>query len=153
MDVRYLKKLIQMVEQSGISELELEDGGTKIRISKSQPPVAVHQMVSHGGPFPSAPQSAAVPAESAKLPEKKEESKLIEVASPMVGTYYGAPKPGAAPFVKVGDRIQVGQTLCILEAMKIMNELESEVSGVIREVCIKDAQPVEFGQRLFLVEP
>ena len=98
---------------------------------------------------PAAPGPAAAPA-AAPAPAAR---RLIEVKSPMVGTFYRAPEPGAEPYAKVGSRISAGQTLCIIEAMKIMNELEAEVSGTIREVLVEDAQPVEFGQVLFRVEP
>lgn len=151
MDVRYLRKLIQIVETSGISELEIEDGGTKVRISKGQPVFAHAQVPVHALPQAPVPQAPEQPRPVAV--EKKEDLNLLEVASPMVGTFYRASRPGAEPYVKVGDQVKVGQTLCILEAMKIMNELESEVAGTIREICVENGQPVEFGQRLFLVEP
>ncbi len=155
MDVRYLKKLIQLVESSGISELEIEDGGTKVRIGKGpvmtgsfQPVIQAAQPVYH-----SAAADSAAHSREEKPAEKKEEKNLLEVRSPMVGTFYRAPRPGANPYINVGDRVEVGQTLCILEAMKIMNELESEVAGIVREICVENGQPVEFGQRLFLVDP
>ena len=156
MDVRYLKKLIQIVESSGISELEIEDGGSKVRISKSQPifthaPALVHSLA-HSAHSPN-PETAPPPAAEKAPAEKKEDRNLVEVASPMVGTFYRASRPGVDPYVDVGEKVEVGQILCILEAMKIMNELESEVAGIIREVCVENGQPVEFGQRLFLVEP
>jgi len=153
MDVRYLKKLIQLVETSGISELEIEDGGTKVRIGKGQMVSAQYQAVLPAAPhaYHAAPQVESAPVSAPA--EKKEEKNLLEVRSPMVGTFYRAPRPGAPVYVNVGDRVEVGQTLCILEAMKIMNELESEVAGVVREVCVENGQPVEFGQRLFLVDP
>jgi len=155
MDVRYLKKLIQLVESSGISELEIGDGGTKVRIGKGpvmtgsfQPVIQAAQPVYH-----SAAADSAAHSREEKPAEKKEEKNLLEVRSPMVGTFYRAPRPGANPYINVGDRVEVGQTLCILEAMKIMNELESEVAGIVREICVENGQPVEFGQRLFLVDP
>ncbi|MCE5273225.1 acetyl-CoA carboxylase biotin carboxyl carrier protein [bacterium] len=151
MDVRYLKKLIQLVETSGISELEIEDGGTKVRIGKGQVAGVPYQAVLPAAQpvYPAAAQLVAVE----KAAELKEEKNLLEVRSPMVGTFYRSPRPGANTYVNVGDRVEVGQTLCILEAMKIMNELESEVAGVVREICVENGQPVEFGQRLFLVDP
>jgi len=161
MDVRHLKKLIKIVEESQINELEIEDGGSRIKIVKNptgaaslaaNPHLAALASGMHHLPelVPTSPQ----PSESS-LAEKetKEDSSLVEIASPMVGTFYRAPSPGAAPFVEVGDRVKLGQTLCILEAMKLMNELECEVPGIVREICVENAQPVEFGHRLFLIEP
>jgi acetyl-CoA carboxylase biotin carboxyl carrier protein len=152
MDLKYIKQLIRLVERSEINELELDDSGTRIKIVKSQsipahPVVAnpVHQVVA------AQIQAPATPA--AEKASKKEETNLYEVISPMVGTFYRAPSPGAPPFVEVGDRVVVGQTLCILEAMKLMNELENEVNGRIVEICVENAQPVEFGHRLFLIAP
>ncbi|MBN2289931.1 MAG: acetyl-CoA carboxylase biotin carboxyl carrier protein [Candidatus Glassbacteria bacterium] len=151
MDVRHLKRLIRLVEQSEINELEVEDGGTRVKIVKSGPAVPVHV------PVPAAeharPAAAGLPPAEASGPPALDESKLIVVTSPMVGTFYRAPSPGAPSFVEVGQNVSVGQTLCILEAMKLMNELQCEAAGVIREICVENAQPVEFGQRLFLIEP
>lgn len=147
MDVRYLKKLIKVVEDSQISELEIEDQGSRVKIVKNPPYSA--QPVVHL-PAPGAPAPSAQPAEST---EKEVDSNLNEVTSPMVGTFYRSPSPGSPPFVQVGDRVKLGQTLCILEAMKLMNELECEVSGIVREICVENTEPVEFGTRLFLIEP
>ncbi len=163
MDVRYLKKLIQIVECSGISELEIEDGGSKVRIVKSaQAGHGAHAVpVAAAMPFylpaPSANPGAAAASAREQAPAvadgKQEDSKLWRSAPRWSGTFYRAPSPGSDPFVEVGDRVAVGQTLCILEAMKIMNEIESEVAGMVRKICVENGQPVEFGQRLFLVEP
>ena len=166
MDVKFLKKLIRMVEQSQINELEIEDSGTRVKIVKSQIPASGSNVVTNPGsynivtPQADAPGSESTTNEPAKdspssPPTEKaiDKSNLIEITSPMVGTFYRAPSPGAPPFVEVGDRVEVGQTLCILEAMKLMNELESEVAGIVREICVENAQPIEFGQRLFLIEP
>ncbi len=161
MDVRYLKKLIHLVENSQINELEVEDNGKRVKIVKGPP-------VIHAG-LPQAPNlgvvsaAGAVPAgqpvpdteTSAETSDSQQldESRLIVVTSPMVGTFYRAPSPGAPPFVNVGDKVAVGHTLCILEAMKLMNELQAEIAGTIREICVENAQPVEFGQKLFVIEP
>jgi acetyl-CoA carboxylase biotin carboxyl carrier protein len=106
-------------------------------------------------PIPAAPVGAAAPAPEADVREAPRAAApaLKEIKSPMVGTYYKAPEPGAEPYVKVGNRVTPGQTVCIIEAMKIMNEIEAEIAGVVREVCVEDAQPVEFGQVLFRVDP
>jgi acetyl-CoA carboxylase biotin carboxyl carrier protein len=152
-DLRYLKKLVEMLDQSSVDSIELSsDKGVKIRISKTPQqrgavqvaaPMAMPQMVA----APSAAPAAAVPkAEAAK-------SNLLEVKSPMVGTYYGAPEPGAKPYLAVGERISKGQILCIIEAMKIMNEIESEFDGVVKEISVENAHPVEYGQVLFRIDP
>ena len=161
MDVRHLKRLIRLVEQSQINELEIEDSGSRVKIVKSQP--VVHAALPQN-PVPAAaipadytaagsPASNAMPSAEASEAGALDESKLIVVTSPMVGTFYRAPSPGAPPFVDVGDKVSVDQTLCIHEAMKLMNELQAEVAGTIREICVENAQPVEFGQKLFLIEP
>ncbi|HUU27487.1 MAG TPA: acetyl-CoA carboxylase biotin carboxyl carrier protein [archaeon] len=162
MDVRYLKQLIRLVERSEINELEIEDGGTKVKIVKSPRNLPAQTAANPAPQFLPAPAvlSAAPKEENpsgtaaeTEKQEKKSRTNLIEVTAPMVGTFYRAPSPGAPPFVDLGDRVEVGQTLCILEAMKLMNELESDVPGIIREICVENAQPVEFGHRLFLIEP
>lgn len=161
-DLRYVKKLIEMVDESTVDSLEItSDKGVKIRISKSPSGRGMHvapqpvlaPMVAAPVAVPARPASAegaAAAEEPVKAPAK---SAGTEVKSPMVGTFYGAPEPGAKPYVSVGSRVSKGQILCIIEAMKIMNEIEAEVSGVIREVAVEDASPVEFGQVLFRVDP
>jgi acetyl-CoA carboxylase biotin carboxyl carrier protein len=148
-DVRRLTDLIR--ESPEIGSIELRGFfGTGVVITRS----------GSGWPMPpSAPAGwpAAAPAAASPPPPAEEApraaSTLKDIRSPMVGTYYAAPEPGAEPYVKVGSRVSAGQTVCIIEAMKIMNEIEAEVSGVLREVCVEDAQPVEFGHVLFRVDP
>jgi acetyl-CoA carboxylase biotin carboxyl carrier protein len=158
-DLRYVKKLIDMLDESTVDSIEItSDKGMKIRISKSPSGRGAMQVA----PQPvMAPMLAPVaqprltpPEGMPAVDEGKAEPKVagIEVKSPMVGTYYGAPEPGAKPYVAVGTRVTKGQTLCIIEAMKIMNEIESEVSGVVTEVLASDAQPVEYGQALFRID-
>jgi len=150
-DLDWIRRLIDMVDGSGIDSLEISRFGTRVRIAKS-PPVTVSAAA------PSAP-TAAAPAEpaAAAAPEpadvEEPDSGLAEVHSPMVGTFYRAPAPDAPPYVEPGDRVEKGQTVCILEAMKLMNELEAEVSGTVREICVENAEPVEFGQVLFRIDP
>ena len=146
-----------MLDGSSVDSIEISsDKGMKIRISKSPvaraamhaPPVTVHHAApSHADSPPPAP--VAAPA----APRAEAASKLLEIKSPMVGTFYSKPEPGAAPYVQVGSKVTKGQVLCIIEAMKIMNEIECEVDGTIREICVTDAHPVEFGQPLFRVDP
>jgi acetyl-CoA carboxylase biotin carboxyl carrier protein len=148
-DIALVKELLALLDGSSATTIEIRRGFTTYRVSREARPMAAVPMPAmaaaptHGSAAPAAP---AAPAEAAP-------SRLIDVKSPMVGTFYRAPEPGAEPYVKVGSRIGVGQTLCIIEAMKIMNELEAEVTGTVREVLMEDAQPVEFGQVLFRVEP
>jgi acetyl-CoA carboxylase biotin carboxyl carrier protein len=160
-DLRYVKKLIEMVDESTVDSLEItSDKGIKIRISKSpsgrgmqMAPQQVMAPIVAAAPAPALPTPAGgMPAldEPAKAPPR---SAGTEVKSPMVGTYYSAPEPGAKPYVTVGSRVSKGQILCIIEAMKIMNEIESEVTGVVTEVLASDAQPVEYGQALFRIDP
>jgi len=168
-DLRYVKKLIEMIDESSIDSIEIStDKGIKIRIAKSP--------VTRGGVSVAAPMTVPM---SGVLPGSMIDTRMtppagiivagtdgagtatgertgpahLEVKSPMVGTFYGAPEPGAKPYVSTGDRVQKGQTLCIIEAMKIMNEIESEYAGVVKEILAQDAQPVEYGQVLFRIDP
>jgi len=146
--------LIRLVEESGIDSLEVERFATRIRIRKS-PMVSVGgaAVVAHSHAAPAeAPPPAVIVSEEPTRTETGQ-TEFHEIHSPMVGTFYRSPSPDAGAYVEVGDRVQKGQTLCILEAMKLMNELESEVDGVVREVAVQNAEPVEYGQLLFLVEP
>jgi len=139
-----LRQLIRLVEESEIDELEIRRWGKTVRIVKNGARAAAPVE----WPAASAPAHGAAPAPAAPAADPG----LHEVASPMVGTFYRAPAPEAPPFVEVGDRIRPGQTLCILEAMKLMNELQSEVSGIVRSVHVENGAPVEYGQALFSIE-
>ncbi len=160
-DLRYVKKLIDILDESTVDSIEISsDKGMKIRISKSPtgrgvqvaPQAMLAPMLAPALIAGRATPSDGVPAiEEPAKPEAKSVAG-IEVKSPMVGTYYGAPEPGAKPYVVVGSRVAKGQTLCIIEAMKIMNEIESEVAGVVTEMLAADAQPVEYGQTLFRID-
>jgi acetyl-CoA carboxylase biotin carboxyl carrier protein len=150
MDLRKLKKLIDLVEESGISELELTEGEEKVRISRalmhSSAPVthyvsAPQQPQASAAPVAATPVAAAVPA--------AEEGQIIK--SPMVGTFYRASSPDAKAFVDVGSSISSGDTVCIIEAMKLLNEIESEYAGVVKKIFVEDGQPVEYGEPLFLI--
>lgn len=150
MDLRKLKTLIDLVAESGISELEVTEENDKVRIvNKVQTVTVASAPVVAAAPAPAPAAPAAAPA----TPAAAEEPAVTgtPVTSPMVGTFYRAPNPGAEPFVKVGDRVEVGQTLGIIEAMKLLNEIEAETAGVIKEICVENAQPVEFGQPLFII--
>jgi acetyl-CoA carboxylase biotin carboxyl carrier protein len=147
-----IAELIRLVEDSAIAELEVHHGRKRIRISKVGPNTASISAPAAANPnhAPSAPPEAASP--EAGPADEKLASNLKQIVSPMVGTFYRAPAPGSEPFVEVGQAIAVGQTVCIVEAMKLMNEIGSDFNGVVRRVLVDNAQPVEFGQPLFLVE-
>ena len=143
-----IRRLIRLVQRTGIGELEVSSGGRTVRIAAfSGAPGLVP--VTTGGP--SAPEGRTGAAEPQGAPPKAEN--LVAVVSPMVGTFYRAPAPDADPYVDVGDLVEVGQTICIVEAMKLMNEIESEVRGRVAKILVENTQPVEFGQKLFLLEP
>jgi len=158
-DLAFVEKLLDLLNRSHAGAIEVKKSfwGTTVRVARESGaptgPVTYH--VAAGGspamaPMPApAPSAPAVPAAPVSAPAPN----LLEIKSPMVGTFYAQPEPGAAPYVRAGTRIKVGQTLCIIEAMKIMNPLDSEVTGVIKNVLVEDAQPVEFGQVLFRVDP
>ena len=148
MDLRKLKKLIDLVQESGIGEIEITEGEEKVRISRqlaAQPMMMASPAMQHMA-VPGAP--AAPAAAPAAPPEPKGHA----LKSPMVGTFYRAPSPGAPPFVEVGQSVSKGQTLCIIEAMKLLNEIESDVAGTVKAVLVDNGQPVEYGQPLFLIE-
>jgi acetyl-CoA carboxylase biotin carboxyl carrier protein len=155
MDLRKLKTLIELVETSGIAELEIQEGEERVRITRASAavvpvqPVAMHTTHHHTTAAPqAAPLAGASPA--AEAPPAGPEGHLIK--SPMVGTFYRSATPGSQPFVEVGDRVEEGGTLCIIEAMKLMNEIESDKAGVVKSILTENGQPVEFGQPLFVIE-
>ncbi len=155
-DLRYVKKLVDMLNDSTVDSIEISaDKGMKIRISK-HPQQRIQQVQIPQMQAMQAPAQAPAPVQApaaAEKPKAEAKTSLLEVKSPMVGTYYGAPEPGAKQYLSVGDRIHKGQILCIIEAMKIMNEIESEFDGVVKEILAQNAHPVEYGQVLFRVDP
>ena len=156
MKLSFLKSLIQLVESSSIDELEYSKWGTKVRIVKSSSKVEAKAPGSAAviGQAKGTPESkATAPAATAVAPERAAEQKLVEIKSPMVGTFYRSPSPGVKPYVEVGERVERGQVVCIIEAMKLMNEIQSEVAGLLVKVLVENAQPVEYGQPLFAVAP
>jgi acetyl-CoA carboxylase biotin carboxyl carrier protein len=153
MDIRKVKKLIELLEESGIAELEISEGEESVRISR-HPRVAMPAPVAVAAPQAIPAVAAAPPS---KLPaiatgEQKPRNDDQTITSPMVGTFYSASAPGAKPFVEIGQEIKVGQILCIIEAMKMMNQIESDKAGRITAVLAKNGDPVEFGQPLFIIE-
>ena len=157
MDIRKVKKLIELLDESGIAEIEITEGEEAVRISRYPTGAAAAAAPAYAPPPPAAPApqaSAAAPA-SAQSPEPAtappEEDGFL-VTAPMVGTFYSSSSPGAAPYVQVGDRISEGDTLCIIEAMKMMNQIEADVSGVIKSIRVQNGEPVEYGQTLFVID-
>lgn len=161
MNITEIRRLIKLVESSGINELEIEEEGSRVKIVKQaagnttfsaqipqtlQNPEQMTQAIQENGPVSASP--SAIPETTPPLTEN-----VLKVTSPMVGTFYRAPSPEAPTYVKVGDRVSIGQVLCIVEAMKLMNEIESETTGTIVEICIENAKPVEFGQTMFVIKP
>jgi acetyl-CoA carboxylase biotin carboxyl carrier protein len=151
MDIRKVKKLIELLDESGIAEIEITEGEESVRISRyaqgapaavAAPPAAAPQ------PAPSygAPEPAAAPAPAAA------EEDGVEIKAPMVGTFYSAPSPGASPYVQVGDRVNKGDTICIIEAMKMMNQIEAEVGGIVKSIRVQNGEPVEYGQTLVVID-
>ncbi len=156
MDLRKLKTLIDLVAESDISELEVTEGESKVRIVKNAPPAAQNQVVmmpaqAHA-PVAAAPASAsAMPAAAAPAPAADAAPAGHVVKSPMVGTFYRSSAPGAAPFIDVGSTVKEGDTLCIIEAMKLLNEIDADASGTIKQILVENGQPVEYGQPLFVI--
>ena len=151
MDLRKLKKLIDLVEASGISELEITEGEEKVKIVKGGggPAVVAAPVPGPAAPAPVAPPAPAVSALPAETPEAAPEGHPVK--SPMVGTFYRTPSPDAKPFVEVGQAVKEGQIICIIEAMKLMNEIECDKSGTVKAILVENGQPVEYGQPLFII--
>jgi acetyl-CoA carboxylase biotin carboxyl carrier protein len=165
MNQKELKELIEFLKEQDIAEFELERGDVKVRIKRAIPNASAPHDVRFV-PVPAAPPPAPLPAHapvtpathSSPAPAKEAPAEALEeglhmVRSPIVGTFYEAPSPGAPPFVKVGDSVEVGQVLCIVEAMKLMNEIESDVAGEITKKLVTNGQPIEYGQELFVIRP
>ena len=159
MDLKELKEILQILEEKEIAEFELEEEGMKLRIVKASAPsqnhAAGHPVVVASAAPPAAPVSPAAAPAAVPPPPSGEpaEDGLVVVRSPMVGTFFRAPDPNSAPFVGQGDRVKVGQVLCIIEAMKLMNEIEAEVAGEIVKVHHENGQPVQYGEALFSIRP
>ena len=154
MDIRKIKKLIELVEESGIAELEITEGEESVRIHRG--PTGVQAPVNYSFAAPAAPQAvpAAAPAPAAEAPKAAEPAQPDGhvVKSPMVGTFYRASSPTAKPFAEVGQQVKVGDTLCIIEAMKMMNQIEADKAGVVKAILVDNQDPVEFDQPMFIIE-
>ena len=149
MDLRKLKKLIDLVQDSGIAELEITEGEEKVRITSKLAGQAMYAAPQMMAPMP--PAAAPVAAVAAVVDAEPAQPEGHVVKSPMVGTFYRTPSPTAKPFVEVGQSVKAGETLCIIEAMKLMNEIESDAAGVVKAILIENGQPVEYGQPLFII--
>jgi len=151
MDIRKVKKLIELLEESGISEIEISEGEESVRISRYPKPGTVTTTLAPApvapAPAVAAPAAAAAPAEPAAPPVRGQ-----QVTAPMVGTFYSGPAPGSKPFVDIGQEVKPGDTLCVIEAMKMMNQIESEFAGKVVSILVENGSPVEFGQPLFVIE-
>ena len=159
MDLSYIKKIIRLVEHSDVDEIEIEEDGKKIRVAKNRNSVSGYHVpmmnFQSGQPMaqiPSHTSPAAAEPPATPIPAAKVESKYHEIRSPIVGTFYRSPAPDADPFVDVGDSVKSGQTLCIIEAMKLMNEIESDMDGKLVKILVENGKPVEYNQVLFLIE-
>jgi acetyl-CoA carboxylase biotin carboxyl carrier protein len=148
-----IRQLIRLVQRTGIGELEVTAGGRTVRISATSGVPLQMAMPSSAASLPASPGQPASSSAEAKSSEAAKSDKLVAITSPMVGTFYRAPAPDADPYVEVGDMVEVGQTICIVEAMKLMNEIESEVRGRVVQILTDNSHPVEFGQKLFMIEP
>lgn len=153
MDIRKIKKLIELLDESGVAEIEIKEGEESVRISRNTGSAPAAMMMPQQFQVPVA---APAPAAAAPEPATQETEESIPaghaVTSPMVGTFYRASSPGAKPFVEVGQSVAVGDTLCIIEAMKMLNQIEADKAGVIKAILLENAQPVEYGQPLFIIE-
>ncbi len=151
MDIRKIKKLIELLDESGVAEIEIKEGEESVRISRQMTAAAPAQTFISAPPVaaPAAPAAATAPAEDATA---EAEIAGHKITSPMVGTFYRAASPGATPFTDVGQTVSEGDTLCIIEAMKILNQIEADKSGTVKAILVENGQPVEFGQPLFVIE-
>ena len=150
MDIRKIKKLIELLDESGVAEIEIHEGEESVRISRHSPAPAMMPAQEYAmmqAPAPAAPAAAEIPA-----PAVAEAPTGHEVKAPMVGTYYSAPSPGAAPFIEVGQHVNKGDTICIIEAMKLLNQIEADVSGTVKSICVENGEPLEYGQTICIIE-
>ena len=154
MDLSYVEKIIKLISESDVHEIEIQEEGNKIRVTKSNNVAQTYQFAAPVLPGQHPPPAGPpFPAPHTEMPAPPPPSTLHEIRSPIVGTFYRSPAPDAAPFVQVGSSIETGAVLCIVEAMKLMNEIESDIAGKVVKIIVENGQPVEYDQPLFLVEP
>ncbi len=149
MDIRKVKKLIELVEESGIAELEIHEGEESVRINRYSQSAPV--VMSNSMPMPAPQYAPAIESKALEAPAVAEETGHV-VKSPMVGTYYRSPAPGSKAFVEIGSVVKQGETLCIIEAMKLLNQIEADRAGTVKKILVENGQPVEYGQPLFVLE-
>jgi acetyl-CoA carboxylase biotin carboxyl carrier protein len=150
MDIRKIKKLIELLDESGVAEIEIHEGEESVRISRNSPAPAIMAAPPQAYAAPAPAPAVAAPVEApAAEPDKISGH---EVKSPMVGTYYSAPSPGAPAFAEVGKKVNKGDTICIIEAMKLLNQIEADVSGTIKAICVENGEPLEYGQTICIIE-
>ncbi len=155
MDIRKIKKLIELLDESGVAEIEIHEGEESVRISRNSPTPTMVQMPPEAyaqQPYAPAPAAAPIAAAPAEAPAEPEQVSGHELKAPMVGTYYSAPSPGAALFVEVGQAVAKGDTICIIEAMKLLNQIEADVSGTVKAICVENGEPLEYGQTICIIE-
>ncbi|MCW8932917.1 MAG: acetyl-CoA carboxylase biotin carboxyl carrier protein [Gammaproteobacteria bacterium] len=151
MDIRKIKKLIELLDESGVAEIEIHEGEESVRISRNSPaPAAPAIMHMPQEAYAPAPAPIAAPTEAAIA--APETITGHEVKAPMVGTYYSAPSPGAAAFIEIGKKVSKGDTICIIEAMKLLNQIEADVSGTVKAICVENGEPLEYGQAICIIE-
>jgi acetyl-CoA carboxylase biotin carboxyl carrier protein len=152
MNIEEIRELIQLVKDTAVGELEVQRGENRVRIRQSS--VSEHSVVLPAAPLVVAPSPApAAPALKAESPAAPKDASLVYAKSPIVGTFYGSPSPDAAPFVRIGEHVTPGKVLCIIESMKLMNEIEADVAGVVESKLVENGQPVEYGEALFAIRP
>jgi len=157
MDIRKIKKLIELLDESGVAEIEIHEGEESVRISRNSPAAAAPAMMqmppeAYAQAYAPAPAAAPVAAPAAEAPAEPEKINGHELKAPMVGTYYSASSPGAAAFVEVGQKVTKGDTVCIIEAMKLLNQIEADVSGTVKAICVENGEPLEYGQTICIIE-
>ena len=152
MDIRKVKKLIELLDESGVAEIEIKEGEESVRISRHSHVSQPLAPMAYAPPPPAAAAPASLPAEAAPAEAVAETIEGHAIKSPMVGTFYRAPSPGASPFVEVGQTVNAGDTLCIIEAMKLLNQIEADKAGKVKAILVENGQPVEYDQPLFIID-
>jgi acetyl-CoA carboxylase biotin carboxyl carrier protein len=153
MNLKELKEMVELMNENGLAELEVEQEGMKIKLKKTLENVVVPAPVSYSLPAMPVVSGKGLSDSGSSSPVSDERGNFKDIKSPMVGTFYRAPTPESAPFIEIGQVVEVGQLVCIVEAMKLMNEIKSEIRGKVVEICVDNTEPVEFGQVLFRVDP
>jgi len=153
MDIRKIKKLIELLDESGVAEIEIHEGEESVRISRNSPAPTMMHMPHEAYAMAAPPPPVAAPVASPDVPPAAPDKVTgHEVKAPMVGTFYSAPSPGAAAFIEVGQQVNKGDTICIIEAMKLLNQIESDASGIVKAICVDNGEPLEYGQTICIVE-